>query len=316
MPAESPASRQTTDFFISYTSSDRAWAVWLAWQLEEAGYTTTLQAWDFLPGTNFVLEMQRAAEHAQRIIAVLSPAFLEASYTQPEWAAALARDPTGEHGRLLPVRVFECKPAGLLSQIVYIDLVGLDEVAAKRDLLEKVRRERLKPTAAPRFPGAAESPAQEEPEYPPGPPSVATAPPNTTVRYADVNNDGDPELFIQYFVGAHGSAAMVFHYHRRLFELRLIAELRSGTPNGFTIEDVDGDGKLEVVAIEADTFASPTVGYAGAPRMRIVYRWNSTVFEVVDVQNNQNAAQVTEIRDHFNRWVSEINSQLPEGQPE
>lgn len=27
------------DFFISYNSADRTWAEWIAWQLEEAGYT-------------------------------------------------------------------------------------------------------------------------------------------------------------------------------------------------------------------------------------------------------------------------------------
>jgi hypothetical protein len=26
------------DFFISYTQADRAWAEWIAWALEEAGY--------------------------------------------------------------------------------------------------------------------------------------------------------------------------------------------------------------------------------------------------------------------------------------
>jgi hypothetical protein len=33
-----------TDFFISYTGVDRAWAEWIAWQLEAAGYTVVLQA--------------------------------------------------------------------------------------------------------------------------------------------------------------------------------------------------------------------------------------------------------------------------------
>src|ERR687884_2012487 len=92
------------DFFISYNRADRAWAEWIAWQLEEAGYTTVIQAWDFRPGGNFVLDMLRAAE-AQRTIAVLSPEYLTALYTQPEWAAAFAEDPASNLGVLLPVRV-------------------------------------------------------------------------------------------------------------------------------------------------------------------------------------------------------------------
>ena len=76
-------------FFISYNRADRTWAEWIAWQLEEAGYTTVLQAWDFRPGSNFVLEMQKAAKEAERTIAVLSPDYLKALYTQSEWVAAL-----------------------------------------------------------------------------------------------------------------------------------------------------------------------------------------------------------------------------------
>jgi phage replication-related protein YjqB (UPF0714/DUF867 family) len=43
------ADRPARDFFISYTGADRAWAEWIAVQLEAAGYSTVLQAWDFRP---------------------------------------------------------------------------------------------------------------------------------------------------------------------------------------------------------------------------------------------------------------------------
>src|SRR5262249_11676260 len=57
-----------TDFFLSYTSVDRSWAEWIAWQLEAAGYTTVIQAWDFRPGANFALAMQHAAAESERTI--------------------------------------------------------------------------------------------------------------------------------------------------------------------------------------------------------------------------------------------------------
>jgi len=38
---------------ISYTRADLRWAEWTAWQLEDKGYTTILQAWDFRSGANF-----------------------------------------------------------------------------------------------------------------------------------------------------------------------------------------------------------------------------------------------------------------------
>ncbi len=103
------------DFFISYNSADGAWAEWIAWQLEEAGYTTVLQAWDFVPGSNFVIEMDRAAQQARRTIAVLSPSFLAAAYTQPEWGSAFADDPTGAERKLVPVRVAACSAKSYTS---------------------------------------------------------------------------------------------------------------------------------------------------------------------------------------------------------
>jgi len=143
------------DFFISYTSADRPWAEWIAWQLDQAGYSTVLQAWDFRPGQNFVLNMHKASQEAERTIAVLSPDYLNANFTQPEWASAFKQDPKGEKGALLPVQVRECKQQlnGLLGPIIYIDLVGLDEVAARKKLLEGVQRQPAKPTTPPTFRG-------------------------------------------------------------------------------------------------------------------------------------------------------------------
>ena len=102
------------NFFISYNKADLGWAEWIAWELEEAGYTTIVQAWDFSAGGNFVLDMQKASKEAERTIAVFSDSYLQASFTQPEWASAFAQDPTGEKGLLLPIRVQECNVEGLL----------------------------------------------------------------------------------------------------------------------------------------------------------------------------------------------------------
>ena len=108
------------DYFVSYTSADRPWAEWIAWELEAAGCSTIVQAWDMQPGANFVVEMQRATRAAERTIAVLSPAFLESPYCEAEWAAAFAKDPVGLRRALVPVRVRDCDPVGLLGPIVYL----------------------------------------------------------------------------------------------------------------------------------------------------------------------------------------------------
>jgi hypothetical protein len=140
-----PTEKDRRDFFISFNSADREYAEWIAAELEAAGKTVFFQHWDFRPGTNFVLEMDRAARLADRTIAVLSESYLKALFTQPEWAAHFAGDPTGAGRRLIPVRVQECEGAGLLQAIVYIDLVGCEEAEARERLPEGVREGRAKP---------------------------------------------------------------------------------------------------------------------------------------------------------------------------
>jgi hypothetical protein len=145
------ASDGKRDFFISYNKADRAWATWVAWALEEAGYSVWFQDWDFKG--NFVLEMDKAHTQSRRTIAVLSPDYLASRFTAPEWAARFAQDATSTHDLLIPVRVRPCKLEGLLAQIVYVDLLGCDEATAKQRLLDRVGSIRAKPDEPPLFPG-------------------------------------------------------------------------------------------------------------------------------------------------------------------
>lgn len=150
------------DFFISYNKADRSWAEWIAWVLEAEQYTTIIQEWDFKPGGNFVVEMDNATKQCERTIAVISQDYLGAAFTVPEWAAEFAQDPKGLGRKLIPVRVAPCDIQGLLGQVIYCDLVGLDEDAARKRLLSQVNPGRTKPAVAPSFPGSS-----TEPNFPP-----------------------------------------------------------------------------------------------------------------------------------------------------
>jgi hypothetical protein len=176
-----------TEFFVSYTQNDRPWAEWIAYTLEAQGHPCLIQAWDFRPGSNFVLEMQEAAGAAKRTMLVLSPAYLRAAFTAPEWAAAFAADPQGLGRKLVPVRVEACEPQGLLKSIVYIDLVGLDEAAASKALLTGVEPGRAKPQTPPAFPGGATRPT-DAPQFP----GVAAIRPVETAIATRNAPDSDP----------------------------------------------------------------------------------------------------------------------------
>lgn len=149
----------TPDFFVSYTEADAGWAEWIAWQLEAAGYTVVFQKWDFKAGSNFVLEMNRAASTAKKTLLVLSPAFLESGFAASEWAAGFAKDPQGYNRNVVPVLIAPTRLDGLLSQIVYVKLVGLSRDEAAAALIAAVEPGRSKPTSEPLFPGASSNPS-------------------------------------------------------------------------------------------------------------------------------------------------------------
>lgn len=144
-----------TDFFISYTHADKAWAEWIGYVLEEANFSVIIQAWDFRPGSNFVLEMQRAAAEAARTILVLSPDYLKSQFASPEWAAAFSSDPQGLNRKLLPVLVRPCQPTGLLTSLVQIRIADMPEEIARATLLAGIDNKRAKPATRPHFPGTA-----------------------------------------------------------------------------------------------------------------------------------------------------------------
>jgi TIR domain len=149
------------DFFISYTSPDRKWAEWIAYVLEEEGFEVIIQAWDFRPGSNFVLEMQKAATEADRTIMVLSPDYLKSQFASPEWAAAFRDDPQGLERKLIPIVVRRCSPSGLLAPLVHISLIDEDEDRARDLLIGGVKAKRAKPSQRPAFPGAAAKSARK-----------------------------------------------------------------------------------------------------------------------------------------------------------
>ncbi|MGP0022601.1 MAG: FxSxx-COOH system tetratricopeptide repeat protein [Streptosporangiaceae bacterium] len=145
------------DFFVSYTQADRAWAEWIAWILEEDGHRVLVQAWDFVPGTNWIQSMQAGTQGATRTIAVLSREYLTSVYAGAEWQATWASDPQGTGRKLLTARVAECDRPGLLAGVVGVDVFGLAEAAAKarlRRMVSEAIAGRAKPAVPPGFPGA------------------------------------------------------------------------------------------------------------------------------------------------------------------
>jgi hypothetical protein len=131
----------TKDFFISYSGADRLWTEWIAWQLEEAGYSSVLQE-SFPASQNFVHEMKTTIEETGNTLAILSPDYIDALSMSSEWSEVLSIDPSGKQRVLIPIQVRETRNhlKSVLALLSYIDLVGLDERKAREVLLESVSR--------------------------------------------------------------------------------------------------------------------------------------------------------------------------------
>ncbi|MER5956113.1 toll/interleukin-1 receptor domain-containing protein [Streptomyces sp. NPDC001939] len=76
--------------FVSYAGADRAWAEWVAWHLQDAGYDVELDLWHWGAGDNAVLRMSQAVERG-RMVALFSQAYFETPrFTTEEWTSRLA----------------------------------------------------------------------------------------------------------------------------------------------------------------------------------------------------------------------------------
>ncbi|TFE30973.1 toll/interleukin-1 receptor domain-containing protein [Frankia sp. B2] len=136
---------KTVDFFVSYAGVDQAWAEWIADTLERAGRRVLLEAWDFVPGSNWPALVQAGLTTAGRLLAVLTPAYLASVGAAAQWQAIWAADMGGRGRRLIPVQVEPCEPGtlGLLGSLTWIDLTDLAgpgaAAAARARLLDGIR---------------------------------------------------------------------------------------------------------------------------------------------------------------------------------
>ena len=144
------------DYFISYTRSDLEWAEWCARVLNQEGYKTWYQERDSVPGEWYGPAIIEKCSQAGSVIALLSPEYFESEWAVRELFVGV------ESSKLIPIRLREFT-SRLFPPIDYINICGLDKAAARRALLDGLRKKRLEANPSVHRPSWEPAPAASNP---------------------------------------------------------------------------------------------------------------------------------------------------------
>src|SRR3984957_15445347 len=119
------------DIFISYTSSDRDWAFWIAKELNALGHTPHVHEWELEGGDDNYAWMEERHAAADHVLCVVSDDYLRAPYSTLERNAALWQAAKKWPGFVLLVAVKSCSLPTLSDHMRRCHLFGIPEDAAR-----------------------------------------------------------------------------------------------------------------------------------------------------------------------------------------
>ncbi len=144
------------DIFVSYTSSDRKWAFWIAKELEKLGHAARAHEWEISAGGNIPAWMEERHHKADHVLFVVSQNYLTKDYSNWERLAAEWATVSKRPNFAWPVFIEHCEAPTLLAPFKRCDLYGLSEADARARLAAYVTPA-TKPEGPIPFPGRANS---------------------------------------------------------------------------------------------------------------------------------------------------------------
>ena len=139
------------DYFISYTSSDREWAHWIAKELEALGDTPHVHEWEIKSGDDIYAWMEMRHDAADHVLCVVSDEYLKAPFSTLERNAAMWQTAKNRPGFVVFVVVKPSRLPTLSDHIRRCELFGVPEEAARIRFREFMVRRAEPETVA--FPG-------------------------------------------------------------------------------------------------------------------------------------------------------------------
>src|SRR3954451_20406676 len=120
------------DIFVSYTSGDRDWALWLAEELKTLGHTPFVHEWEIEKGEDIYAWMETRIDAAHQMLCVVSEAYLKAPYSALDRRAGLWHAAKAQPGFVLLVVVKPCRLPRLSAPMRRVDLVGRPRELARQ----------------------------------------------------------------------------------------------------------------------------------------------------------------------------------------
>jgi tetratricopeptide (TPR) repeat protein len=139
------------DYFISYTSSDRDWALWIGKELEALAHTPHIHEREIAGGEDIYAWMEARHDAADHVLCVVSDEYLKAPYSTLERNAALWQAAKKRTSFVLFVVVKPCRLPTLIDHIRRCELYGVPEEAARTRFREFMNKREAPEIAA--FPG-------------------------------------------------------------------------------------------------------------------------------------------------------------------
>ena len=138
------------DIFVSFTSSDRDWAFWIAKELEKLGHVPHVHEWEIAKGGDIYGWMEQRHDAADHVLCVVSDEYLKAPYSTLERNAALWQAAAKRPGFVLLVAVKPAKLPTLVDHLRRCELYGISDQEACERFRAFMEKRASTPTA---FPG-------------------------------------------------------------------------------------------------------------------------------------------------------------------